>query len=71
MVQRGCVWGLTGHIDAWLPEASRFSGRTIGFSMDHAVRKWSEQVRELISVVKEGELRRKESKFDQTTFLDH
>ena len=36
--------------------------------MVHAVRKWSEQVRELISAVKEGETGRKKSKLMQTTF---
>ena len=68
MVQTGCVWGLTGHIDAWLMKTSRLSGRVIGFSMDHAVRKWSEQVRELISVVKEGEIGRKNQSLTRPLF---
>ena len=68
MVQRGCAWGLTGHIDSWLMEAARFGWLVIGFSMVHAVQKWSEQMRELFSVVKEGEIGRKKSKLTQTTF---
>ena len=71
MVQRGCVWGLTGHIDRLLMKTARFVWSVIGFSMVHAVRKWSEQVRELISAVKEGETGRKKSKLMQTTFADH
>ena len=62
MVQRGCVWGLAGHADAWLMKTDRFSGLLIGFSTAHGVRKWSEQLHKLICVVKEGEIGRKKSK---------
>ena len=60
--------GVSGDIDSWLMKTARFGWLVIGFSMLHAVQKWSEQVCESLSVVKEGEIGRKKSKHDADHF---